>query len=70
MISNDDSLISSGLGSLYHVADTVVYGNDSLGDSIVYTSVSNHIAIGKVDNDEIVEILLDILHQFLLYLVS
>ena len=54
MVSNDNSLIVIGLGSLYNFANTVINSPYSFGNGIVNTGMSHHITISKIHHDEII----------------
>ena len=70
MVGNDDSLVVVGLSCLDNVLDTVVNSPNGLGNGIVNTSVTYHITIGEVNNDEVVLVLVDSCHQLVLYFIS
>ena len=68
VVGNDDSLVVVGLSSLDHILHTVVNSPNSLGNSIVDTSVTYHVAVSKVNYDKVVLSLVDSSHQLILYL--
>ena len=69
MVGNDDGLVIVLLGSLNHFLHTVVNSMNSLGNGIVDASVSNHITVSEVHNDEIVHLRVDGSDQLVLHFV-
>ncbi len=70
VVGDDDSLVTGGLGSLDDLAYAVVYGYYGLGDGVVHTGVAYHVAVGEVNDDEVVLVLLDGVNQLVLHLVG
>ena len=70
MVGNDDSLVIISLGSLNHLLHAVVDSPYGFGNGIIYTCVAHHVAVSEVDHDEVVFVLVDGSHQFVLHLVS
>ena len=68
VVGNDDGLVTHLLGGLYHLVHALVNGLNSSLDSLVNTCMAYHIAIGKVNYDKVVLILLDGSHQLILNL--
>src|SRR5574344_369769 len=70
MVGNDDSLITRFLHGVDDLTNAIVHGKNGLGDGIVNARMSYHIAIGEVDNDEIIFILLDSSDQLVFHFIS
>ena len=68
MVGNDDSLVVVSLSSLDYVLHAVVNSPYSLSNSVVDTSVTNHITVSKVNYDEVVLSLVDSSNQLILNL--
>ena len=63
---DDDLVVACGLGCLDYFLNALVYGCDGFLNSLVDASVAYHVAVGEVDNDEMVLILLDGCHELVL----
>ena len=68
VVGNDDCLVVVSLGSFDDVVHALVDGNDSLGDGIINTCVTNHVAVCEVHNDEVVLLCVDGSDEFVLHL--
>ena len=69
VVGDDDSLVVVSLSCLNNLLNAVVDSVNSLGDSVVDTSVAYHVAVGEVDNDEVVLLSLDSTNELVLNLV-
>ncbi len=70
MVGNDDGLVTYFVGSGHYVLDASVDGYNGFGNGIVDARVAYHVAVGKVNHDEVVLVLLDGSNEFVLHFVS
>ena len=70
VIGNHHNLVSVRFGSLNHIVYTCINSLHSLNDSILYSRMSNHVAIGKVQADKVELLLVQLSHQGILHLIG
>ena len=68
MVGNDDRLVVVGFGCFDDLLHAVVDSPYCLGDGVIDTCVTHHVTVGEVHHDEVVLVLVDGCHQFVLYL--
>ena len=59
-----------GNGSVHHLPDQLVDARDGAGHGVVYARVADHVAVGKVQDDHILDLGVDLVDQFLGHLGS
>ena len=70
VVGYDDSLVSTCLGCLYDILNTVVDSVDSLSDSVVDACMAYHISVGEIDDDEVILLCHDSRTELVLHLVG
>ena len=70
VVGNDDDLVAHFASCIDGVVNTTVYSPDSFADGVIHTSVTHHVAVGIVNDDEVVFVLADGCDEFVTHLGS
>jgi len=69
VVGDDDCLIVVGLGGLDDLSHAIVDSPYGLGNGVIDTGMSHHVAIGEVHHDEVILLCVDGTDEFIFHLV-
>ena len=70
VVGNDNSLVARLLDCLDNLAHAGIYCHNGFLNGLINTRMTHHVAVGKVDNNEIVLVLADGCHQLVFHLIG